>query len=399
MVKYSMATEKMGQPRRYHPGQKILFPLLKLATQSIIGHKLNSQNYMEWSQSVLMFICGKGKDDYLIGLATAPSTIDLKYKVWKAENTMVMSWLINSMTNEIGVDFMYYEMAQEIWDAAMESYSNNENTSQLLEVKGMIHDLRQGDLSVTQYFSTLNRFWQQLDLFNDSKVFSKVRREESRKKVMLGGQTTVYEGFALAACNSNIPGLDNCTKKGGRPWFEHCSTGDEQPAPETTPFSKEQLLLLQKMFAQQQTQPVHQSPPSPSKSNPTSGVAVVAQTSNTPTTLGIQLKKNNPWIVDSGVSDHMTGNASFLHDFTPCYEDFMVRIADGSLPKVVGIGSVMISQKLILKSMLLVPTLTCNLISDLALGRMIGNAEECVRLYLLQKVDNPEKQTQIAGAS
>ena len=171
------------------------------------------------------------------------------------------------------------------------------------------------------------------------------------------------------------------------------------------------------MFAQQQTQPVHQSPPSPSKSNPTSGVVVVAQTSNTPTTLGIQLKKNNPWIVDSGVSDHMTGNASFLHDVTPCYEDFMVRIADGSLPKVVGIGSVMISQKLILKSMLLVPTLTCNLISvskltrdfkcvanfshtccsfqDLALGRMIGNAEECVRLYLLQKVDNPEKQTQI----
>ena len=270
MVKYSMATEKMGQPRRYHPDQKILFPLLKLATQSIIGHKLNSQNYMEWSQSVLMFICGKGKDDYLIGLATAPSTIDLKYKVWKAENTMVMSWLINSMTNEIGVDFMYYEMAQEIWDAAMKSYSNNENTSQLLEVKGMIHDLRQGDLSVTRYFSTLNRFWQQLDLFNDSKVccpecslkykkveekerifkflsglnqnldevrgrllainplpsirevFSKVRREESRKKVMLGGQTTVYKGFALAACNSNIPGLDNCTKKGGRPWFEHC---------------------------------------------------------------------------------------------------------------------------------------------------------------------------------
>ena len=71
---------------------------------------------------------------------------------------MVMSWHINSMTNEIGVDFMYYEMAQEIWDAAMESYSNNENTSQLLEVKGMIHDLRQGDLCVTRYFSTLNRF-------------------------------------------------------------------------------------------------------------------------------------------------------------------------------------------------------------------------------------------------
>ena len=113
----------------------------------------------------------------------------------------------------------------------------------------------------------------------------------------------------------------------------------------------------------------------------------------------------------------MTGNASFLHDVTPCYEDFMVRIADGSLFKAVGIGSAVISQKLILKSVLSVPKLTCNLLSvseltrdlkcvanfsaaccsfqDLASGRMIGNAEDCEGLYLLQTVDNPEKQTQI----
>ena len=70
---------------------------------------------------------------------------------------MVMSWLINSMTNEIGLDFLYYATAKEIWDAVKETYSDNENTSQLIEIKGLIHDLRQGDLTVTQYFNTLNR--------------------------------------------------------------------------------------------------------------------------------------------------------------------------------------------------------------------------------------------------
>ena len=169
------------------------------------------------------------------------------------------------------------------------------------------------------------------------------------------------------------------------------------------------------MFAQQQTQPFQLSPPSPNKSKPTSGTTVVAQISSTLTALGIQLNKNNPWI-NFGAYDHMTGNAPLLHAFTPYYEDIMVGISDGSLSKVVRIGSVMIFQKLILKSMLLVLKLTCNLLfvskltrnlkcvanfspaccsfQDLASGRMIGNVEKCVGLYLLQMGDNPEKQTQ-----
>ncbi|KAF7834646.1 Retrovirus-related Pol polyprotein from transposon RE1 [Senna tora] len=69
----------------------------------ITGHKLNGQNYLQWRQSVFMFLCGKGKNDYLSGVAKAPSQQDASYKKWWAENNMVMSWLINSMTTEIGV--------------------------------------------------------------------------------------------------------------------------------------------------------------------------------------------------------------------------------------------------------------------------------------------------------
>lgn len=140
-----------------------------------------------------MFIHRRGNDDYLTGLAITPSKTDLKYKIWNAENGVVMSWVINSMTNKIGVDFMYYETTKEIQDATRESY-NNKNTSQLFEVEGMIHDLQQGDLSVTQYFNTQNSFCQQLDIFNDSKVgcsksslkYKTVEEKERILKFMLG---------------------------------------------------------------------------------------------------------------------------------------------------------------------------------------------------------------------
>ncbi|KAL6316274.1 hypothetical protein AAG906_017904 [Vitis piasezkii] len=122
----------------------------------ITGHKLTDQNYLQWSKSVMMFVCRKDKDDYLTGAVTAPPFEDPKYKIWKAENNMVLSWLINSMTNNIGEDFMFYETAKEIWDAAEETYSDKENTSELFEVKGILNDL--------------NRRWQHIDLFDENKL-------------------------------------------------------------------------------------------------------------------------------------------------------------------------------------------------------------------------------------
>ena len=164
------------------------------SVQPITRHKLNGQNYLQWSQSIMLFICGKGKDDYLTGAVTTPSTEDSKYKVWKAENSMVMSWLVNSMSNDIGLDFMYYDTAKEIWDAAKETYSDKENTSELFEIKGILHDLRQGELTVTQYFNTLNRYWQQLDRFDDAKLecsdcnikYKKIVEKERIFKFLLG---------------------------------------------------------------------------------------------------------------------------------------------------------------------------------------------------------------------
>ena len=51
-----------------------------------------------------------------------------------------------------------------------------------------------------------------------------------------------------------------------------------------------------------------------------------------------------PWIVDSGASDHMTGDGRVFHTYSPCNNAFTVRIANGSLAKVEGTGSVVVSK-------------------------------------------------------
>ncbi|KZV46133.1 hypothetical protein F511_29095 [Dorcoceras hygrometricum] len=103
--------------------------------QSITVHKLTGRNFIHWSQSVMMYICVRGKDNFLTGLVPRPDVGDPKLRLWKADNNMVMSWLINSMTPEIGENFLLYPTAKDIWDAAREAYSCKDNSAELFAIE------------------------------------------------------------------------------------------------------------------------------------------------------------------------------------------------------------------------------------------------------------------------
>lgn len=455
-------------------------------TIPIAGHKLTSHNYNQWSHSVMIFVCGKGKEEYLTGTALEPDEKSPGYRTWKVENNMVMSWLLNSMTNETGENFMYYKTAKEIWDAVRETYSNKDNTSAIFEIKGILQDLKQGESSVTDYFNMLIRYWQQLDMLEDvtwkcpddgkqykqiqekeriykfllglnrdldevrgrilstkplpsvREVFSEVRREEIRRKVMLGVTTNqpITDGSALIVrgphsntSKASQPSTHAFQKKSNRPWCEHCKrTGhtketcwklngkpiDWKPSPRITqdskgnvatsesqmslsnPFNKEQLGALQKML---------NTTIQNALSSVGTSTATMAQ-GNSLTTLGAEVQNIKSWIVDSGASDHMTGDITQLENYKSCSAGTMVRIADGSSSAVAGIGSVFISDDIRLDSVLFVPKLDFNLLSiskftkdmnciakltentcefqDLISGRTIGNAELSGGLYLLR---------------
>ena len=203
-----------------------------------------------------MFILGKEKDDYITGASAALETTAPIHKKWIAENNMVMSWLVNSMTTDIGEIFFSFDTAKEIWDMAKETFLDKENTSEIIHIEGILHDLRQGNLTVTEYFNTLTHLWGQLDTFKVHnwtcvtdgllykkiiegkrvfkfllglnknldeirgrimevkpllslrEAFSKVRREESRKNLMIGSHQQLHMAESLALKTQFTP-FDN----------------------------------------------------------------------------------------------------------------------------------------------------------------------------------------------
>ena len=98
---------------------------------------------------------GKREDWLSYGYVKAPEISDPSYGVWDAENSM------------IGANYMCDSTAKELWDNVSQMYSDYGNQSQIYELQLALGDIRQGDYSITKYFNTLKRLWQDLDLFND----------------------------------------------------------------------------------------------------------------------------------------------------------------------------------------------------------------------------------------
>ena len=104
-------------------------------------------------------IRGKGKIAFIDGSSPRPDFDDPLYASWDATNSLVMAWLIHSMDDEIGDTYLFYSTVKEIWDAVALAYSDLENSSQLFELRNRARNLRQGEMDVTQYYSSLRKLW------------------------------------------------------------------------------------------------------------------------------------------------------------------------------------------------------------------------------------------------
>lgn len=129
------------------------------------AYRLNGKNYLKWSQLVRTLLKGKGKLSHLLG--TGPKTGEPGFEAWDEKDSLIMSWLWNSMTPEISDTCMFLPTAQGIWEVVHQTYSKVRDAAQVYEIKVKTGHTKQGGKSVTEYANLLKSQWQELDYYRN----------------------------------------------------------------------------------------------------------------------------------------------------------------------------------------------------------------------------------------
>ncbi|XP_057958457.1 uncharacterized protein LOC131151221 [Malania oleifera] len=82
-----------------------------LVTQPLLGMK----NYHSWSRAMILALTAKKKIGFINGKIVELDSESPFYEDWLSCNTMVISWMINSMHVDVSSSMMYCQTAREMW--------------------------------------------------------------------------------------------------------------------------------------------------------------------------------------------------------------------------------------------------------------------------------------------
>ncbi|KAA0059998.1 putative polyprotein [Cucumis melo var. makuwa] len=388
-----------------------------------------------------MFLEGRYQFGFLTGETVRPPPGDALERLWKGEDSLIRSMLINSMEPQIGKPLLYAATAKDLWDTTQTLYSKRQNASRLYTLRKQVHNCKQGTLDVTTYFNKLSLLWQEMDLCretvwdtpNDSTQYAKleeadrvydflaglnpkfdnvcgrilgqrplpslmevcfeVRLEEDRTNAMGVLTTPTIDSAAFSARSSNhdsdknngksIPVCEHCKKQ----WHtkDQCWKLHGRPPGGKKWSSNEKQNSGRAYISETTPASTSQSTDPTASQTKTSTLGAIAQ-SGMPQSLGlISVDGKYPWILDSGATDHLT--------------------ADGSLAPIAGKGQIVPFDGFALQNVLHVPKLSYNLLSiskitrelhckaiflpesvyfqDMSSGRTIGTVRHSRGLYIL----------------
>lgn len=418
----------------------------------IISFKLSgTENYKVWSCAMTLALQTKNKVGFVNGNCKKPETDVSLQEQWERCNSVVLSWILSSVSEELYLGQIFSNNAKIVWDELKETYDKVDG-SVTFNLHHRINSLTQSGLSLSEYYHKLNSLWRQFDslvnlpvctcessirlkehnqliklmqfLMGLDEVYAPVRsniltsdpipdvktafsilsRDESHRNSHVSGVTNKSTSTAFVTkpnewtnknnqnnkrfnrntnlvckyCNMNGHTIDRCYEiVGYPPGFKKktsnnagtsnqssVSVKSDQCAGSSFPFTSDQVQKLMSLISNK--------PETSELQSCAAGKTVMSNhvfsflkcrffnfntdISTYSTYVGL--------IIDSGASQHMTHNAKMLFDvINVSHLNLTVAHPNGTVAQVNQVGNFKLTEKLILKDVLVVPGYHVSLIS------------------------------------
>ncbi|RVX22801.1 Retrovirus-related Pol polyprotein from transposon RE1 [Vitis vinifera] len=372
----------------------------------LVSKPLNGDNYSTWYRTMMISLNAKSKIGFIDGTTTMSSatTKPDDYASWKKCNDMVLSWILNSLTQDLADSVIFSTTSQAVWEDLRDSFSQS-NAPRIFQIERDIACLAQDQMIVAAYYTRLKKLWDELGSYNDTicscgvdhkrrklmqflmglnesynairgqillmnplpdvaKAYSSIVQEEKQRSLGAARETT--ENSAMVVQRTEPVGLFNMDKLNGYPpgHLKHASNRSNQ---RSTHFKRNNS---------------HQ----PSVNNVKEGPMMQEVPLVTNGLSDLQIQQILSII---GAIDHITSSPTLLVNSSKNTRLPPVAMPSKHAP-ITSIGNLPLNSNITLKNVLGVPSF-----KDLMTRTMIGLGEQRDRLYYLVALasEKPKSQT------
>ncbi|CAN1775940.1 hypothetical protein LINPERHAP1_LOCUS13492, partial [Linum perenne] len=111
----SSFTDHYSNPLYLSPGDNLSTP--------IVSVKLTNENYHVWSRSFSVALSIKNKLQFIDSTSSIPDLDDASYPAWNRCNFAVLSWMLNSVSDDIAQSLISYDKASLAWNDLKQRFS------------------------------------------------------------------------------------------------------------------------------------------------------------------------------------------------------------------------------------------------------------------------------------
>lgn len=129
---------------------------------SLISEVLDGSNFNTWNLAITIALEAKNKIAFVDGSLPRPSANHPHYRIWSRCNSMVKSWILNSVTKSIYGSILRFSDASEIWKD-LTSRFHITNLPRSYQLTQQIWSLQQGNTDLSTYYTKLKTLWDDLD--------------------------------------------------------------------------------------------------------------------------------------------------------------------------------------------------------------------------------------------
>lgn len=160
-----------------------------------------------------MALSVKNMVGFIDGSIIKPEPASPDYSLWLRSNNLVCSWIVNSVLKNIATSVMFLDSATEVWRELAERFQQM-NKPKMFQLKKRLSEHRQGQLSVTTYYTNLKIIWDVIHatkhICSSSRCTCRPHAERFKRKVDYAIPNGV-ERFIRCCSGSDFTSRSNAT--------------------------------------------------------------------------------------------------------------------------------------------------------------------------------------------